>query len=102
MLGAQAALAVQNVGEKLSCGQQPNLPGSAPPDLDCDLGVDTARDRLLRGHVTLARDALAESVQDRQRVGVGSAMGAPDNGNVVDVVGKETVQVGVSAELSHA
>ena len=47
-----------------------NLPGRAPPDLNSDPCVETLEDRLLRGHVAPARDALAEGAQDGQRVGV--------------------------------
>ena len=52
----------------------------SPPYFDCDLGVEAPKDRGLRGHVTPARNALAERAQDGQRVGVVSAVGAPDYG----------------------
>ena len=64
-----------------------NLSGGAPPHFDCDLVVVAPKDHLLRGHVTPARDTLAERAQDGQRVGVRSSAGAPDGGYVVDVLG---------------
>ena len=68
-----------------------NLSGGALPRLDRDPRVKTLEDRLLRGQVTPARDALAESAQDGQRVRVGSAVGGPDDGDIVDVLGVEGV-----------
>ena len=60
---ARAAPTVQNVRGKL-CRKpaRANLPGSAPPDLHRDPSVEAPTDRLLRGHVTPARDALGKTV----------------------------------------
>ena len=80
--------------ESSAAGQQERIClGRAPPDLDCDPCVETLEDRLLRGNVTPARDAPAESAQDGQRVGLESGIGAPDDGDVVDVLGVEGVAV---------
>ena len=70
--------------------------------------METPKDRLLRGHVTPARDALAGSADKSQRVGMGSALGAPDDGRcrcsrreqgvqVRAIVGKLAVNGGLGA-----
>ena len=56
----------------------------APPDLNCDAGVEAPKD--------VATLRLREMQLPSQRVGVGSAKGAPDDGYVVDVLGGKGVQ----------
>ena len=80
---------MQNIRRELCCGPaRSDLPGGASPDLDCDPCAKAPVDRLLLGHVVPARDALAESGHDSQRVGVEPAVGAPDNGDEVHVLGE--------------
>ena len=55
--------------------------------------METLEDRLLRGHVTPARDAFAQSAQDVQCGGVRFAIGAPDSADVVDVLGVHGIEM---------
>ena len=70
---------------------RPFLPGRASPDLKCNVRMWTLEDPLLRGHVTPARDAPAESTENGQRGAVGSAISAPEDGGAVDLQGVEGV-----------